>query len=284
MWRGTARDHPRSRGVYTPSAPPGCRWPGSSPLARGLLLDSIPYGLQAGIIPARAGFTRRSVSRWSGQWDHPRSRGVYRNNIWNNPLAIGSSPLARGLPLPVRLGTGLHGIIPARAGFTPPRSPRPRPGRDHPRSRGVYPVKSRVAGDGPGSSPLARGLPLLLIGPMRWPRIIPARAGFTEAHHSRRLSRPDHPRSRGVYGPSSAPARWSEGSSPLARGLRHGVGMGGVGDRIIPARAGFTPTANNKISFFKDHPRSRGVYAATPRMAARMVGSSPLARGLLISP
>ena len=37
---------------------------------------------------------------------------------------------------------------------------------------------------------------------------------------------------------------------------------------------------NKSVQTAQDHPRSRGVYAATPRMAARIVGSSPLARGL----
>ena len=52
------RDHPRSRGVYTCQTRPTCPGSGSSPLARGLPagLRQAPHG--AGIIPARAGFTR----------------------------------------------------------------------------------------------------------------------------------------------------------------------------------------------------------------------------------
>ena len=70
------------------------------------------------------------------------------------------------------------------------------------------------------------------------------------------------------------------GSSPLARGLQtHRDELNGK-IRIIPARAGFTQPVIRKLIHFTDHPRSRGVYAATPRIAARIVGSSPLARGL----
>ena len=52
-------DHPRSRGVYTDlrglEGSPG----GSSPLARGLRVSRRVRPAELGIIPARAGFTRR---------------------------------------------------------------------------------------------------------------------------------------------------------------------------------------------------------------------------------
>ena len=52
-------DHPRSRGVYGRTRPHGIPAIGSSPLARGLRVEA-PYGQEeSGIIPARAGFTRR---------------------------------------------------------------------------------------------------------------------------------------------------------------------------------------------------------------------------------
>ena len=76
------RDHPRSRGVYYALAG-GCEHgQGSSPLARGLLLGYVWEDGDAGIIPARAGFTavgRRVRLRWR---DHPRSRGVYSSQRW----------------------------------------------------------------------------------------------------------------------------------------------------------------------------------------------------------
>ena len=71
-------DHPRSRGVYLlrPRHEPHVR--GSSPLARGLLVDQDPVRRIDGIIPARAGFTPGCPRQRRGCWDHPRSRGVYR--------------------------------------------------------------------------------------------------------------------------------------------------------------------------------------------------------------
>ena len=87
--------------------------------------------------------------------------------------------------------------------------------------------------------------------------IIPARAGFTGLGRRAQRRWRDHPRSRGVY----AVGITACGSSPLARGLRDdGAGLGGdVG--IIPARAGFTPSASPSPSPRADHPRSRGVYS-----------------------
>ena len=71
-------------------------------------------------------------------------------------------------------------------------------------------------------------------------RIIPARAGFTPHAPSQPHSRPDHPRSRGVYTVAAGSAAVGPGSSPLARGLRRLPLWALAVIRIIPARAGFT--------------------------------------------
>ena len=91
-------DHPRSRGVYVGAQSCAAADAGSSPLARGLPVETWDEGGESGIIPARAGFTPCCA----------RSSGV----------ASGSSPLARGLQLGVGHATSSLGIIPARAGFT----------------------------------------------------------------------------------------------------------------------------------------------------------------------
>ena len=54
-----------------------------------------------------------------------------------------------------------------------------------------------------------------------------------------------------------------------------------VSVRIIPARAGFTGARRPQARQAPDHPRSRGVYAATSKSVMIDSGSSPLARGLL---
>ena len=76
---------------------------GSSPLARGLLIGGDLQNAKRGIIPARAGFTMSDYGTQSGQKDHPRSRGVYMAKAWQMPWKVGSSPLARGLLLFLRL-------------------------------------------------------------------------------------------------------------------------------------------------------------------------------------
>ena len=50
-------DHPRSRGVYLLASEMHTTGPGSSPLARGLLVDVALDWVRCRIIPARAGFT-----------------------------------------------------------------------------------------------------------------------------------------------------------------------------------------------------------------------------------
>ena len=152
---------------------------GSSPLARGLLLNSIGVDLTARIIPARAGFTPFGQCSTCYTSDDPRSRGVYgRYRSRCGPVG-GSSPLARGLLHRIRQAVVEARIIPARAGFTYSLTHQ-KPGIwDHPRSRGVYDQYGSPGFGSPGSSPLARGL-LAVSGALPlMPGIIPARAGFT---------------------------------------------------------------------------------------------------------
>ena len=194
--------------------------------------------------------------------------------------APGSSPLARGLPV-IRLGTPKRpGIIPARAGFTFSPTLALECPADHPRSRGVYSSPPRPRSDPRGSSPLARGLPLLTAQKGAPHGIIPARAGFTGDVRERLHADPDHPRSRGVYLAAAVVPAVREGSSPLARGLRLRRDEAVGGDGIIPARAGFTTSPNCHPICPRDHPRSRGVYLNASYGPSSVAGSSPLARGL----
>ena len=172
---------------------------GSSPLARGLLDEDRDREYLSRIIPARAGFTQSATLKGTLSWDHPRSRGVYRALDRGLRVPQGSSPLARGLLRPNTPQSRHHRIIPARAGFTIDVDDPGTRVADHPRSRGVYYVESGVAFRTMGSSPLARGLRPVGGGGGTFPRIIPARAGFTFAmgHSDKHL----------------------HGSSPLARGL-----------------------------------------------------------------
>ena len=280
-WAGCGPpDHPRSRGVYQQSCSGPRLRSGSSPLARGLHGGDLHELSAQGIIPARAGFTRRSPTCTGGGPDHPRSRGVYADKWLIRTVHDGSSPLARGLRSPAGVEVVIVGIIPARAGFTVAgRRPR-RVQMDHPRSRGVYWNAIWGAVSGFGSSPLARGLRATRNKDLISTRIIPARAGFTSRPSWPDLSGSDHPRSRGVYRRACRRRTGPRGSSPLARGLRllHVAYPPPTG--IIPARAGFTAVQPAHHHPRPDHPRSRGVYSGTAGARARPPGSSPLARGL----
>ena len=151
-------DHPRSRGVYPATSAPYLNLLGSSPLARGLLTAAPDRRHSNGIIPARAGFTwSRRTPRGCGR-DHPRSRGVYIEGLCKTMGLTGSSPLARGLRVHPVGDSCVHGIIPARAGFTGCRKRIAECPPDHPRSRGVYTMMAALKVVFPGSSPLARGL------------------------------------------------------------------------------------------------------------------------------
>ena len=174
-------------------------------------------------------------------------------------------------------------IIPARAGFTLSRRfSRVNPA-DHPRSRGVYVVFTFRAWGVRGSSPLARGLRGCELREDDGRGIIPARAGFTASDALSDDAHWDHPRSRGVYWARSPIWRRSRGSSPLARGLQRTDVQGVRGEGIIPARAGFTAGSRHALGCLPDHPRSRGVYSGVHLGSFRLVGSSPLARGLPLS-
>ena len=110
----------------------------------------------------------------------------------------------------------------------------------------------------------------------------PARAGFTGPRRPADAPRWDHPRSRGVYPYLEDDVVKYEGSSPLARGLRHSADGLRHGRRIIPARAGFTAHNRAHARLMRDHPRSRGVYRCPLALRPARWGSSPLARGLRV--
>ena len=192
-------DHPRSRGVYLSSLALPSSLCGSSPLARGLLGHGVAQPSELRIIPARAGFTSSIIYHIIIIQDHPRSRGVYGVETAEPGADRGSSPLARGLPVPGRRQGDRAWIIPARAGFTQHARAARLGAEDHPRSRGVYGYAPCETARPAGSSPLARGLRIETILLRECARIIPARAGFTFHRGHGRRGREDHPRSRGVY-------------------------------------------------------------------------------------
>ena len=191
--------HPRSRGEHFHAALCGQPEVGSSPLARGTQtrLSDTPKCL--GLIPARAGNTRKILPPWPQTWAHPRSRGEHTERQTPMDSEQGSSPLARGTLVLIMLLLMVFGLIPARAGNTPRLRCVIRFSRAHPRSRGEHWFTVSSLTCYLGSSPLARGTlsrhraQLLKLG------LIPARAGNTRHRdHSTPCPRA-HPRSRGEH-------------------------------------------------------------------------------------
>ena len=172
-------DHPRTRGVYSARTEQCGDGEGSSPHTRGLRVRVCACVRRCGIIPAHAGFTVWVCALPRPARDHPRTRGVYGRGVRPGCGGPGSSPHTRGLPRRAPCGPTRRGIIPAHAGFTACPWEDGSGRRDHPRTRGVYPVRA----------------PATIITV----RIIPAHAGFTAPGPVLLTPTADHPRTRGVY-------------------------------------------------------------------------------------
>ena len=159
-WHGefwTRRDHPRIRGEHFPAPSSDSSRPGSSPHTRGALPGHRKAHAGAGIIPAYAGSTTRTLRRTSTCRDHPRIRGEHERPTVDRSMLPGLSPHTRGAPT---IGGSLYclaGIIPAYAGSTGGHSSCCLVDRDHPRIRGEHSTSSRKSKMGLGSSPHTRG-------------------------------------------------------------------------------------------------------------------------------
>ena len=130
---------------------------GSSPRARGTLWRDDRGQRRLRIIPACAGNTRSSASRWPVWTDHPRVRGEHICACSCRSSGRGSSPRARGTQLDQNHIRATRRIIPACAGNTQDVPARACERADHPRVRGEHLGKARDDRTPNGSSPRARG-------------------------------------------------------------------------------------------------------------------------------
>ena len=197
------------------------------------------------------------------------------------PTVYGSSPLARGTP---SRRSGRHSstrLIPARAGNTTGQCERRCGSSAHPRSRGEHKTAFSPPESFAGSSPLARGTPVAGDHGECTPRLIPARAGNTNACKQGVAAASAHPRSRGEHSKFPLNRPPDCGSSPLARGTQFPAESYPRGFRLIPARAGNTPSSLRRSGPCAAHPRSRGEHRSVKAIASILYGSSPLARGTL---
>ena len=210
-------------------------------------------------------------------------RGEHPSRSFGSSTISGSSPHARGAQVITLDGVVGNGIIPACAGSTPCPTSEMSWGRDHPRMRGEHLVGKWYGERGMGSSPHARGA----LSPVEVERvhggIIPACAGSTAAVCAGATRRRDHPRMRGEHSKATMEDRLEMGSSPHARGARYTFFrfLSLIG--IIPACAGSTHLpAHHRLRTW-DHPRMRGEHPSIHAFCRIVLGSSPHARGALIT-
>ena len=151
--------HPRSRGEHPAPSQRDYASCGSSPLARGTLIEGAQEAAVKRLIPARAGNTDTTEGSSTVNPAHPRSRGEH---TWEHVGLFGipgSSPLARGTLQDPPASFVSPRLIPARAGNTCRPYACSAGDPAHPRSRGEHPLAVTTENVRLGSSPLARGTP-----------------------------------------------------------------------------------------------------------------------------
>ena len=130
-----------------------------------------------------------------------------------------------------------------------------------------------------GSSPRVRGTRYPVFERRHVARFIPACAGNTAAHTTRRKLRTVHPRVCGEHASQVFAALPSLGSSPRVRGTLEAVVVNSCPGRFIPACAGNTQTYSKRQARTPVHPRVCGEHAPMVTEAQGVFGSSPRVRG-----
>ena len=196
-WWRPVSVHPRVRGERAPqpwgNSPSG----GSSPRARGTVLDKGTHLVDFRFIPACAGNGYPNPGDPSQTTVHPRVRGERNLRKGERYFLIGSSPRARGTGDAVERQGGVFRFIPACAGNGDLWPPRVWKIAVHPRVRGERMGFTPAGTNMPGSSPRARGTELPDIRAKSRSRFIPACAGNGSGVSTPPRSSTVHPRVRG---------------------------------------------------------------------------------------
>ena len=276
-WR--ARAHPRACGENRPSAATAPTRTGSSPRVRGKPDRGLEHVGSRRLIPARAGKTRHPHVWVMAGAAHPRACGENTGEWWTDQLGRGSSPRVRGKPAVGGDSTNAYRLIPARAGKTGSRSRACGLSPAHPRACGENPPPARVGDGRCGSSPRVRGK-----RPPGGPcvpraRLIPARAGKTPPRTGPGCGSRAHPRACGENTSPGCRRARGAGSSPRVRGKLVGVRPQRLRQRLIPARAGKTPSCGAPPSWRTAHPRACGENLSPVPAGWAQDGSSPRVRG-----
>ena len=193
----------------------------------------------------------------------------------------GSPPLARGVQIVFAILIKSFGITPACAGSTVLQLLLQHRDGDHPRLRGEYSAYPFAIATEKGSPPLARGVRIRNRPDVARARITPACAGSTSIQTELNDIKKDHPRLRGEYSYAMRKYLDLQGSPPLARGVLRDEVVNAFEYRITPACAGSTETRMRLLHPTRDHPRLRGEYFSFICQIWDVLGSPPLARGVL---
>ena len=170
-------------------------------------------------------------------------------------------------------------FIPACAGNAPVQCDDGGAAAVHPRMRGERRTIVAFVPSWNGSSPHARGTHDRQADRPGHSRFIPACAGNAPARLISRTCSAVHPRMRGERWDVVLRGLSLGGSSPHARGTPVVAPVDHAAGRFIPACAGnATRRPQNPIQHAV-HPRMRGERAIWNRLALRLIGSSPHARG-----
>ena len=252
---------------------------GSSPRVRGKPARRVELDCLARLIPARAGKTRTRWRARAAPWAHPRACGENLTGKTAEADVAGSSPRVRGkrhalCPFQRRVR-----LIPARAGKTRTYSSASRGSAAHPRACGENSRTAPEAAETFGSSPRVRGKPTVPVVRTERTGLIPARAGKTDVERQVLRAHRAHPRACGENITLTILMPVAPGSSPRVRGKRARLHVRGLGQRLIPARAGKTPPGATAARTASAHPRACGENVTEAAADANASGSSPRVRG-----
>ncbi len=271
--------HPRVRGERVLMLIAHCCPIGSSPRARGTLLQRLADLCPRRFIPACAGNARLHRRHDDHVAVHPRVRGERSRTRWRSSRTGGSSPRARGTRGGRRAVARLDRFIPACAGNAARAMRHAGPPAVHPRVRGERGCRTCPTTIASGSSPRARGTPCRPSSSRVAARFIPACAGNASSATPAAAAAPVHPRVRGERLDAAKQLPPGFGSSPRARGTHVPGGFLVGNSRFIPACAGNAIAAAGSAALSAVHPRVRGERQGGQRPTWSGLGSSPRARG-----
>ncbi len=170
---------PRVRGEHFGGRPPLLPFSGSTPRARGTRQSTQRRQIPARFNPACAGNTHASVRRAGTSAVQPRVRGEHRRTCASSSRRRGSTPRARGTRWGASPSSSQPWFNPACAGNTHPCAAPAQETSVQPRVRGEHTAINQPPFHASGSTPRARGTPVIRCPDHAHRRFNPACAGNT---------------------------------------------------------------------------------------------------------